>query len=98
MTYEEALAHAKKELEAYERKVKDGKAFFAKYAEFWKIVVESIWKQIKNKPTYEDVGNIYGAYKRTCPACGDVALISPGAREWERYCRYCGQRFEEDDE
>ena len=40
------------------------------------IAISDIEKQIPKKPTYEEIGNVYGALKRTCAKCGDVCLIS----------------------
>ena len=51
-------------------------------------------KQIPKKPKYEDVDNIYGAIKRTCTACGDVCMVSKGAKPYEHYCRQCGQALD----
>lgn len=58
------------------------------------IVISAIEKQIPKKPTYEEIGNVYGALKRTCAKCGDVCLISEDAKPFEHYCRYCGQAFD----
>lgn len=59
----------------------------------YKIAAEAIKKQIPKKPTYENIGSVSGALKRTCNQCGDVAMIRPEAINYEKYCRYCGQRF-----
>ena len=71
------------------------------YAQFPKYVREAIEiansaikKQIPKKPTYEEICNVYGARKRTCAKCGDVCLISEGAKPFEHYCRYCGQALD----
>lgn len=53
----------------------------------------SIEKQIPKKPIYEDIGNIYGALKRTCANCGDVCMVSKCGIPFEHYCRYCGQKL-----
>lgn len=58
------------------------------------IAISAIEKQIPKKPTYEEIGNVYGALKRTCAKCGDVCLISEDAKPFEHYCRYCGQAFD----
>ena len=58
------------------------------------IAISAIEKQIPKKPIYEDIGNVYGAIKRTCAKCGDVCLISEGAKPFEHYCRYCGQALD----
>lgn len=55
---------------------------------------EALEKQIPKKPIYEDVGNIYGALKRTCPNCGDVCIVTKRAIPFEHYCRYCGQALD----
>lgn len=65
-----------------------------KHNEVIDLAIEALEKQIPKKATYEDVGNVYGAEKRSCSACGDVVLISPRAREFEKYCRFCGNRLE----
>ena len=58
------------------------------------LAISAIEKQIPKKPIYEDIGNVYGAIKRTCAKCGDVCLISEGAKPFEHYCRYCGQALD----
>lgn len=58
------------------------------------IAISDIEKQIPKKPTYEEIGNVYGALKRTCAKCGDVCLISEDAKPFEHYCRYCGQKID----
>ena len=58
------------------------------------IAISAIEKQIPKKPTYEEIGNVYGALKRTCAKCGDVCLISEDAKPFEHYCRYCGQKID----
>ena len=95
MTYEEALSHAKKEQEAYLHKVADGKAFYAKYAEFWKIVVSSIEKQIPKKPLPENYFLNY-KWQMKCPSCGGWVMTSQEAR-MENCCN-CGQRILWEDE
>lgn len=43
----------------------------------------------------EKIRNAYGeAYKRICPNCGDVVVISTKSMEYEKYCRYCGVKFD----
>lgn len=70
-------------------------AQFPKYVrEAIKIATSAIKRQIPKKPTYEEIGNMYGGSKRTCAKCGDVCLISKGAKPYERYCRYCGQALD----
>ena len=59
-----------------------------------KLAISALEKQITKKPKYEDVDNIYGAIKRTCTACGDVCMVSKGAKPYEHYCRQCGQALE----
>lgn len=58
------------------------------------IAISALEKQIPKKPTYEEIGNVYGALKRTCAKCGDVCLISEDAKPFEHYCRYCGQKID----
>ena len=58
------------------------------------IAISALEKQIPKKPTYEEIGNVYGAIKRTCAKCGDVCLISEDAKPFEHYCRYCGQKID----
>ena len=55
---------------------------------------EALEKQIPKQPKYEDVDNVYGAIKRTCTACGDVCMVSKGAKPYEHYCRQCGQALD----
>ena len=59
-----------------------------------KLAISALEKQIPKKPKYEDVDNIYGAIKRTCTACGDVCMVSNGAKSYEHYCRQCGQALD----
>ena len=59
-----------------------------------KLAISALEKQIQKQPKYEDVDNIYGAIKRTCTACGDVCMVSKGAKPYEHYCRQCGQALE----
>ena len=59
-----------------------------------KLAISALEKQIPKKPKYEDVDNIYGAIKRTCTACGDVCMVSKGAKPYEHYCRQCGQALD----
>ena len=60
--------------------------------------IAALEKQIPKKPKYEDVDNIYGAIKRTCTACGDVCMVSNGAKSYEHYCRQCGQALDWSDD
>ena len=86
MTYEEAIEILQEERDY---------AQFPKYVrEAIEIANSAIKKQIPKKPIYEDIGNVYGAIKRTCAKCGDVCLISEGAKPFEHYCRYCGQALD----
>ena len=57
--------------------------------------ISALEKQIMKKPVYKDVGNVYGALQRKCSVCGDVCMISEGAKPFERYCRYCGNKLED---
>lgn len=57
------------------------------------IALEALEKQMPKKPSYEYGKNIYGAIKRTCANCGDVCLISEQAKDYEHYCRFCGQKL-----
>ena len=59
------------------------------------IAIFALEKQILKKPIYEDVGNVYGALKRTCANCGDVCLVSKDAKPYERYCRFCGNLLDD---
>ena len=59
-----------------------------------KLAISALEKQIPKQPKYEDVDNIYGAIKRTCTACGDVCMVSNGAKPYEHYCRHCGQALD----
>ena len=59
-----------------------------------KLAISALEKQIPKQPKYEDVDNIYGAIKRTCTACGDVCMVSKGAKPYEHYCRQCGQALD----
>lgn len=60
-----------------------------------KMAISALEKQIPKKPIYEDVGNVYGALKRTCANCGDVCLVSKDAKPYERYCRFCGNLLDD---
>ena len=60
----------------------------------YKLIREALEKQIPKQPKYEDVDNVYGAIKRTCTACGDVCMVSKGAKPYEHYCRQCGQALD----
>ena len=62
--------------------------------QIYSTTVEVLNKQIPKQPIYEDVDNIYGAIKRTCTACGDVCMVSKGAKPYEHYCRQCGQALD----
>ena len=64
------------------------------YAEMLIVCKEALEKQIPKQPKYEDVDNVYGAIKRTCTACGDVCMVSNGAKPYEHYCRQCGQALD----
>ena len=63
-----------------------------------KLAISALEKQMPKKPKYEDVDNIYGAIKRTCTACGDVCMVSNGAKPYEHYCRQCGQALDWSDD
>ena len=63
-----------------------------------KLAISALEKQIPKQPKYEDVDNIYGAIKRTCTACGDVCMVSNGAKSYEHYCRQCGQALDWSDD
>ena len=60
----------------------------------YSVALNALEKQIPKQPKYEDVDNIYGAIKRTCTACGDVCMVSNGAKPYEHYCRQCGQALD----
>ena len=64
------------------------------YAAAFELAIKALEKQIPKQPKYEDVDNVYGAIKRTCTACGDVCMVSKGAKPYEHYCRQCGQALE----
>ena len=64
------------------------------YTEMLIVCKEALEKQIPKQPKYEDVDNVYGAIKRTCTACGDVCMVSKGAKPYEHYCRHCGQALD----
>ena len=59
-----------------------------------KLAISALEKQMPKQPKYEDVDNVYGAIKRTCTACGDVCMVSKGAKPYEHYCRQCGQTLD----
>lgn len=71
--------------ETHEREIDRHKAF--------DLAISALEKQIPKKPIYEDIGNIYGALKRTCVNCGDVCMVSKCGIPFEHYCRYCGQKL-----
>ena len=64
------------------------------YSVAFETAIEALEKQIPKQPKYEDVDNVYGAIKRTCTACGDVCMVSKGAKPYEHYCRQCGQALD----
>ena len=90
MTPQEAIQRIKNHNEIHSKAEK----FAIHITEALNMAVEALKKQIPKKPTYEDIGNIYGALKRTCGNCGDVCMVSKDAKPHEHYCRYCGQAFE----
>ena len=59
-----------------------------------KLAISALEKQMPKQPKYEAVDNVYGAIKRTCTACGDVCMVSKGAKPYEHYCRQCGQALD----
>ena len=59
-----------------------------------KLAISALEKQMPKQPKYEDVDNVYGAIKRTCTACGDVCMVSKGAKPYEHYGRQCGQALD----
>lgn len=63
-----------------------------------KLAISALEKQMPKQPKYEDVDNVYGAIKRTCTACGDVCMVSKGAKPYEHYCRQCGQALDWSDD
>ena len=63
-----------------------------------KLAISALEKQMPKQPKYEDVDNVYGAIKRTCTACGDVCMVSKGAKPYEHYCRHCGQALDWSDD
>ena len=63
-----------------------------------KLAISALEKQMPKQPKYEDVDNVYGAIKRTCAACGDVCMVSKGAKPYEHYCRQCGQALDWSDD
>lgn len=65
------------------------------YKESAQCSIIALKKQVPKKPIYEDVGNVYGALKRTCANCGDVCLVSKDAKPYERYCRFCGNLLDD---
>ena len=82
MTYEEAIIDIRENIQP----IIGGKSL--------DIAISALEKQIPKKPTYEEIGNAYGALKRICAKCGDVCLISEHAKPFEHYCRYCGQKID----
>lgn len=72
----------------------DNGRHYGKIAPARELAISALEKQIPKKPTYEEIGNVYGALKRTCAKCGDVCLISEDAKPFEHYCRYCGQKID----
>ena len=88
MTYEEAIKTIKLAVAEVEWN------YPMDYAIAFETAISALEKQIPKKPTYEEIGNVYGALKRTCAKCGDVCLISENAKPFEHYCRYCGQKID----
>lgn len=50
MTKQEALEHTKRERDAYQRKVCDGRAFYQAMVDYLDVIIECIEKQIPKKP------------------------------------------------
>lgn len=81
MTYGDAFRHA-----CAGKRIPYKKATLTKIGEL-------VEKQTPKKPTYTGEKNVYGAVVRVCSECGDKVCISPMAKEYENYCRRCGQRL-----
>ena len=64
--------------------------------ELARMIDAAIERQIPKKPTFEDVGNVFGGILRICGACGDRVVISAKAMEFENYCRRCGVKLKEE--
>lgn len=96
MTPQEAIGFIKSEVQIDVRFCSDEKV--DKTIEVFELAISALEKQIPKKPKYEDVDNIYGAIKRTCTACGDVCMVSKGAKPYEHYCRQCGQALDWSDD
>ena len=83
MTIEEAIKYAKENILAYTSEM----------AEFEKMAIEALEKQIPKKPVLEKTKGIVGIDMWHCPVC-DGEIIS----DWNRdianpYCHLCGQRL-----
>lgn len=87
MNKEELKLDYQKAYEVFKETMREGNYSLA--------VKSALEKQIPKKPIYEDVGNVYGALKRTCANCGDVCLVSKDAKPYERYCRFCGNLLDD---
>lgn len=61
-----------------------------------KMAIKALEREISHTPKFDDVGNVYGAVKRTCTVCGDTVMISPAAMNFEYYCRKCGVKLREE--
>ena len=73
MTYEEALSILRNFLHFLVPSARaNGKTMmeYKRFEAFCK-AFEALEKQIPKQPKYEDVDNVYGAIKRTCPICGE---------------------------
>ena len=88
MTYEEAIKYAKENILAYTSEM----------AEFKKMAIKALEKQVPKKPVLEKTKGIVGIDMWHCPVC-DGEIIS----DWNRdianpYCHLCGQRLKWGDE
>ena len=92
MTYEERNQVAIDTMQFFKQKLNNG--IYGEFVGNFDTAISALEKQIPKKPTYEEIGNVYGALKRTCAKCGDVCLISEDAKPFEHYCRYCGQKID----
>ena len=93
MTYEEAVKYAKENILAYTSEM----------AEFKKMAIEALAKQIPMPAATHTIFNDYlQAWERirVCPVCGVDTPIPRALETWQGWCPDCGQRlnWRDDDE
>ena len=96
MTKQEVLEHTKRERDAYQRKVCDGRAFYQAMVDYLDVIIECIEKQIPKKPRTNE-GKMW-----ICPNCYNNLLWIWKTYPTERtdlneglpFCLSCGQAID----